>query len=85
MSPEIRPKSFGTFEKQAPGSDSRSDRISDRTGVFAFGAELLFLGKAVLTMTQVDRIFFFRAACASNKKNSFSCITSHKIHHHAEF
>ena len=25
MSPEIRPKSFGTFEKQAPGQDSNPD------------------------------------------------------------
>ena len=35
-------------------------------------------------MTQVDRLFFFRAACVSNKKNCFSCITSLKIHHQLE-
>ena len=35
MSPEIRPKSFGTFEKQAPdptGFRIRSDSGWDRTG-----------------------------------------------------
>ena len=35
-------------------------------------------------MTQVDRIFFFWAACACNKENCFSCITSLKIHHQLE-
>ena len=46
------------------GSDRTPDRIgSDRTGIFAFGAEKIITEKAVLTMTQVDRIFFFfRAA-----------------------
>ena len=62
-----------------PESDSGSDRIgSDRTGIFAFGAEqdsvlcgiiLSFWEIAVLTMTQVDRTFTFRAARVSNNNN----------------
>ena len=64
------------------GSDSASDRIGL---VFSLLVQnYYFLGKAVLTITQGERIFFFRAACASNKKNSFSCITSLKIHHQLE-
>lgn len=51
-----------------------SDFGSDRTGIFAFGAELLFWKKAVLTMKQVDQTFFFRATCVSNNKNRFSFI-----------
>ena len=35
-------------------------------------------------MTQVDRTFFFRAACVPNEKNCFSSITSLKIHHQLE-
>ena len=77
------------------GSDYGSDRISDRIGL-RIGSDRIglvfsllvqnyyFWEKAVLTMTQVDRIFFFPAACVSNKKNCFSCITSLKIHHQLE-
>ena len=54
---------------------------SDRIGIFAFGAELLFWEKAVLTMTQVNEIFSFQAASVSNNKICFSCIISIKIHY----
>ena len=61
-----------------PLTKPESDSGSDRTGIFAFGAEqdsvlcgiiLSFWEKAVLTMTQVDRTFTFRAARVSNNNN----------------
>ena len=35
-------------------------------------------------MNRFDSDFFFRAACVTNKKNRFSCITRLKIHHQLE-
>ena len=68
------------------GSDFGSDRIGLRIGLDRIGIcrIIIFLEKAVLRMTQADGIFGFRAACVSNKKNCFSCITSLKIHHQLE-
>ena len=64
-----RPIKITTKSLPKPGSDSRSDygsdRVSDRIGL-AFSLlvqNYYFWEKAVLTMTQVDRISFFRAAC----------------------
>ena len=74
------------------GSDRISDRIGLRIGwdrirlIFSLLVpNYYFWEKAVLiTMTQVDRIFFFGATCVSNNKNCFSCITSLKIHYQLE-
>ena len=41
-----RPIKITTKSLTKAGSDSRSDYGSDQTGIFAFGAELLFLGKS---------------------------------------
>ena len=64
-----------------PGSDSGSDSGSDRIGpVFSLLVQnYYFREKAALTMTHVDWIFFFRAACVSYEKSCLSCITSLKI------
>ena len=56
------------------GSDFGSDRTpdwigSDRTGIFAFGAGLLFLGKCCFNNNTGGSDFFFRTACVSNKQN----------------
>lgn len=61
-------------------SEQKPDRIgSDRSGIFAFGAELLFWEKGVLTMSQVDQISFFRAPNVSNNINRFSFIPALKF------
>ena len=78
-----------------PGSDcgsvSGSDQISDRIGSDSgsdrnrlVSAELLFLRKSCFNNDTGRSDSFFRAACVSNKKNCFSCITSLKIHHQPE-
>ena len=75
---------WGCWPLTKPGSDFGSDsllnQISDRIGL-CIGSDRIgsdwylqnyyFWEKAVLTMTQVDRIFFFKAAYVSNKKNYF--------------
>ena len=41
MSPELRPKSLGTFEKRAPGEASWSNKHKDKR--MSCGSYLLFL------------------------------------------
>ena len=79
-----------------PGSDSGSDRISDRIGL-RIGSDRIGLvfsllvqdyyswENAVLTITQVDRIFFFEPPVSLiSKIVSHVTPTSLKIHHQLE-
>ena len=60
-----------------PGSDSGLDSGSDRIGlVFS----LIILRKSFFNNDTGGSDFFFRAACVSNKKSCFSCITRVNIH-----
>ena len=64
-----------------PGSDSGSDRIGL---VSAFLMQNYYFVKSCFNNDTCGSDFFFRAACVTNKKNRFPCITRLKIHHQLE-